>query len=91
MRSIKELLQVMLQHKDLFETGLCNWVGTLHEKDIITESEEETLFKYIKYNDLNYFSWSNFIRGHKSKVYFFPCGKIKPRIYWIKRHIKKNS
>ena len=91
MRSIKELLQVMLQHKDLFETGMCLWVGRLNEKYIITESEAETLFEYFRSNRLNYFSWSNFIRGHKSIVYFFPSGKIKPRIYWIKRHIKKNS
>jgi hypothetical protein len=91
MRSIKELLQVMLQHKDLFEKGMCHWVGTLHQKDIITESEAETLSEYIRYNRLNYFSWSNFIRGHEPGAYYFPKGKIKPRIYWIKRHIKKNS
>ena len=92
MRSIKELLQVMLQHKDLFETGMCYWVSTLHEKDIITESEEEALDDYIARNRPDYFSWTNFVKGYdKRGGYYFPSGEIKPRIYWIKTHIKRLS
>lgn len=91
MRSIKELLQVMLKHKDKFRTGLCLWAFELHSYGIITVWEFRSLDGYIKNNPPNYFSWTNFIRGHKPAGYFFHCGKIKPRIYWIKRHIKKNS
>lgn len=91
MRSIKELLQVMLQHKDLFDSGLCAWAASLYGKGIITKSETEVLLLYINHNPPDYFSWTNFVKNHKHKGYFFPCGKIKPRIYWIERHIKKNS
>lgn len=31
MRSIKELLQVMLDNQDLFKDGLCQWKGSLWE------------------------------------------------------------
>lgn len=91
MRTIKELLQVMLQHKDLFETGMCYWVGTLDRQDIITGSEARALLKYIRCNRPYYFSWTNFINNYKSEGYFFPAGKLKPRIYWIEKHIKRLS
>lgn len=91
MRTIKELLQVMLQHKDLFETGMCYWVGTLDIQGIITESEARALSKYIRCNRPYYFSWTNFINGYTPEWHFFPPGKLKPRIYWIKRHIKRLS
>ena len=91
MRSIKELLELMLQHKDLFDSGLCAWAASLYGKRIITKWEAEALFEYIRGNRPDYFSWTNFVKNHKRKGYFFPSGKIKPRIYWIKRHIKKNS
>lgn len=89
MRTVKELLQVMLQHQDLFEAGLCAWAASLYGKGIITESETEALLLYINHNPPDYFSWTNFLTNYKSGAYFFPYGSIKPRIYWIKRHIKK--
>lgn len=91
MRSVKELLQLMLQHKDLFETGLCYWAFELHSYGIITVKEFRSLDGYIKNNPPNYFSWTNFVSDHKSGRYFFRSGKIKPRIYWIKTHIKRLS
>ena len=91
MRTIKELLQVMLQHKDLFSTGLCYWAAKLHSRDIISQQESQALDEYITHNRPDYFSWTNFLTNYKSGGYFFPSGKIKPRIYWIKRHIKRLS
>lgn len=97
MRSVKELLQVMLQHKQLFRTGLCLWATYLKGERIITEEEDEVLHEYIKSNRPDYFSWTNFIEKHPTvrngypSLYFFPHGKIKPRIYWIKTHIKRLS
>ena len=93
MRTIKELLQVMLKHKDLFETGLCHWVGRLRRREIISNQEYEALDDYIMRNRPDYFSWTNFLNKHDStyRLYFFPLGKIKPRIYWIKKHIKRLS
>lgn len=91
MRSIKELLELMLQHKHLFQNGLCLWAIDLYLHDIITREEFRSLDNYIKNNPPDYFSWTNFIKNHEPAGYFFPFGEIKPRIYWIERHIKKNS
>ena len=93
MRTIKELLETMLQHKDLFDSGLCRWASRLHTIGIISEQEYQTLDDYIINNRPDYFSWTNYINKHDStyRLYFFPIGKIKPRIHWIKRHIKKLS
>ena len=89
MRSTKELLEIMLQHKHLFYKGLCFWGERLELNSIITKKEGELLYEYIKCNRPDYFSWTNFIKGYKSEGYFFPRGNIKPRIHWIKRHVKK--
>lgn len=91
MRSIKELLEIMLQHKHLFYKGLCFWGERLELNSIITKKEGELLYEYIKCNRPDYFSWTNFINKHDGHnlAYFFPCDKIKPRIHWIKRHIKR--
>jgi len=93
MRNIKELLQVMLDNKHLFRNGLCTWAYDLYIKDTITLQEYHSLVKYIDNNRPDYFSWANLINSYPSeeRAYYFPNGKIKPRIYWIKRHIKKNS
>lgn len=91
MRSVTELLQVMLQHKQLFRTGLCLWATYLKDERIITEEENEVLHEYIMSNRPDYFSWTNFVKNYKHKGYFFPSGEIKPRIYWIKTHIKRLS
>lgn len=92
MRSIKELLELMLKHKDMFRTGLCFWAVRLYDRDIISMDEYNSLDEYIDNNRPDYFSWTNFVKGYdKMGAYYFPSGKIKPRIYWIKKHIKKNS
>jgi hypothetical protein len=92
MRSIKELLELMLKHKNLFETGLGSWALRLYYRDIISENEYLSLDKYIRNNRPDYFSWTNFVKGYdKRRGYYFPSGVIKPRIYWIKTHIKKLS
>lgn len=92
MRTTKELLEIMLKHKDLFKTGLCFLALTLFSRDIITYQEYITLSSYIRHNRPDYFSWTNYVKGYdKRRGYYFPSGKIKPRIYWIKTHIKRLS
>jgi hypothetical protein len=92
MRSIKELLELMLKHKDLFKTGLCFWALRLCAQDIISENEYKSLDEYIKNNRPDYFSWTNFVESYDDRGgYYFPSRVIKPRIYWIKTHIKKLS
>ena len=41
MRTIKQLLEVMLEHQELFITGLCHWNSLLYNNDIITFSEKQ--------------------------------------------------
>lgn len=92
MRTIKELLELMLKYKTLFSDGLCLWTYRLCEHNIISPKEYESLRKYIKYNPPDYFSWTNFVKSHNKRgTYYFPSSEIKPRIYWIKKHIKRLS
>jgi hypothetical protein len=92
MRTTKELLELMLKHKDLFKTGLCFWALTLFARDVISKNEYDSLCEYITNNRPDYFSWTNYVKGYdKRGGYYFPSGEIKPRIYWIKTHIKRLS
>jgi len=50
MRTIKQLLEVMLEHQELFITGLCHWNSLLYNNDIITFSEKQNLSGYIQGN-----------------------------------------
>ena len=82
-RTIKELLELLLENQHLFDSGLCIWAFELSTECQISIQEENMLYMYIKNNrpiNLRYF-----------KGYYWPIGNIKPRIEWIKEHIKKNS
>jgi hypothetical protein len=83
-RPIKELLELMLEHQKLFETGLCLWSDSLFFSDKISFSEMHKLIKYIKDNK----PWTSFFRF---SAYYWPIGQIEPRIEWINEHIKKLS
>lgn len=93
MRTTKKLLQIMLDNTDCFKDGLCNWVSKLYFKDIITLEERRFLTKYISSNKpfllgnfYRFFSWLA-----RCEAYYWEPHKIKPRIKWIKKHIKINS
>jgi hypothetical protein len=89
-RSIKQLLQVMLANQDLFKTGLCNWAVQLEIWSIISEKEEIFLKQYIwKNRPSKWLSVDAFKR--RNDTYYWKYGDIKPRIKWIKKHIKKLS
>lgn len=92
-RSIKELLEIMLENKHLFEKGLCAWASNLRFERIINIDEWSELRSYIGLNkpsgflyNINYYKLINNNLG----FYWIP-GKIRPRISWIKKHIKLNS
>jgi hypothetical protein len=92
MRTIKQLLEVMLEHQELFRSGLCHWNSLLYNNDIITFSEKQNLSEYIRGNKASkYSSWSAFREQSKDFGFYWEIGYIKPRIKWIKKHIKKNS
>ena len=80
MRNTKELLELMLKHKELFFFGLCSWAELLFINDLITEAEYRLLRQYINENKPDKtFDW----------IYYFEPYKIAPRIEWIEQQIEK--
>ena len=96
MRSIKELLEVMLDSKGLFGSGLCLWNIRLYTRDIISHDEHIVLKNYIHsnrppfYDNLTIFGHT-IRRDDPKSYYYWKQGDIKPRIKWIQKHIAKNS
>lgn len=88
MRSIKELLQVMLDNQKLYNVGLCNWANILYFNDLITHEERMSLRKYIDKNRPNKWSSLNAFL-HRNSLFYWNTDNIKPRIKWIKKHIKE--
>jgi hypothetical protein len=86
-KSILELLQLMLENKFLFSTGLCYWASDLFFIKIISYSEYIKLKNYIQENRPSRFeSFNAFINRYSA--YFWSSRKIEPRIKWINKHIK---
>ena len=75
-RSIKVLLQIMLDNIDRLECGLC-----ILAVDLFDYEEETDVLKYIEEH-----------RPRNSPdSYYWPIGEVKPRIKWLEYHIKKLS
>lgn len=91
MRTIKELLEIMLENKDLFKNGLCSWVVLLYSYDRISNKEYLILMEYIENNRPSIFSSLNSFLSQISNSYYWKSGDINPRIKWIQKHIKINS
>lgn len=90
MRTIKELLILMMCNTHLFKEGLCSWKARLYWNNIITLEECELLDQYIEDNRPSKFSSIDaFI--HKNNVYYWKACNIKPRIKWLKKHIRLNN
>lgn len=85
-RPIKELLQLMLDKPEWFSSGLCSWAATLDIEDVAFHS----LYNYIRSNRPAKYTL-RFGFTEQTKGYWWPYGNIKPRIKWLKYHIKKNS
>lgn len=91
MRTIKELLQIMLDNPQHFETGLCRWANYLYSGELITSEEYRVLRNYIKTNEPFIFSSFDVLNQRiSSSPYYWEVGKIEPRIEWLKKHINKN-
>lgn len=93
-RSIKELLELMLDYEDLFTSGLCGWSMNLCVEELITTSESTILLEYIKINRpvVKWYELSEFyIISKAHSPYFWKEGLLPPRIKWIKRHISINK
>jgi len=89
MRTIKELLELMLEIRNRrMRFGLCVVASDLYNMMVITKIEYLRLQKYIDDNrPKNLYNWFGL---HHTSFYWKP-GDRKPRIKWIKKHIKKNS
>ncbi len=89
MRSIKNLLEVMLLNQNYFQFGLCSWASSLRCYGVITDEEYSILRHYIKYNRPNMFSSMKAFKASNSP-YYWPCGDKGVRVKWIEKHIKLN-
>jgi hypothetical protein len=89
MRTIKELLQLMLDNKHFFQAGLCNWAANLRYYDIINIEEHYIMHQYIRDNRPFLLSSIDAFK-HRNKAFYWEFGDIKPRIKWLKKHIAKN-
>lgn len=92
MKTIKELLQIMLDNPNYFRSGLCRWAESLCYRHpfLITDLECRLLKEYIKSNRPNWLSSIDAFKRRDSVFYWKP-DNIEPRIKWIKKHIKKQG
>jgi hypothetical protein len=89
-RNIKKLLELMLRNQNCFSGGLCRWTTIMWKYKIISDLELNTLRLYIQENRPSKFS-SIDAWNYRNHEYYWKSYNIKPRIKWIKRHIKKLS
>jgi hypothetical protein len=89
-RSIKELLEITLENQQYFTKGLCQWVKLLHIVQLINIEEHTMLANYIDDNTPSVYSSIDRFK-HRNSDYWWKSGDIKPRIKWIKKHIKRNN
>lgn len=74
MRTEKELWQIVLDHPELFMTGLCDWVKSLYLVSNFNREEYYTLYN----------------KANSSIGYWIgPKGQIQPRIDWIKKRMEE--
>lgn len=94
-RSIKELLQVMLDNFDLFfDSGLCRLTNKLLNENIITYEEEVVIIEFIRNNRPKRTWLSPITNPHlnpSSSGYFWGYGERLPRVQWLNKHISKLS
>lgn len=85
MRTIKELLQLMLDNVDVIkdrEKGLCYVINYLFGNQIINSNEQDILDVYINDNK----PWYKTLH-----IFWWKPGDIAPRKRWLEKHIKKQS
>jgi hypothetical protein len=79
MRTIKELLQLILEHQGYFETCLCKWIEELYIENIIEFEEWNSLNKYImKQRPITKPVWD----------VWWPKRELQPRINWINQQLE---
>ena len=84
MRKNKELLQVFLDNQHLFKTGICGWVMDLYIEGAISFEERMYLLGLIRKNE----PVLTKIGLQGDGLYYWEKGNIKPRIKWLKKHLR---
>lgn len=92
MRSNKELQQILLDNIHTFDTGLCKWLSELYLNDIITTEELDYILVLFEKNRPHYKFYHKLFNPDKiqpkESIYWWKMGYIKPRIKFIKKHLK---
>lgn len=78
MRTEKELWEVVLNRPDLFDWGLCVWLGICHDESVISYTEYMFLDQKLRS-----------LKTGLEKYWIGPKGQIQPRIDWIKNRIEQ--
>jgi len=86
MRTIKELLEVLLENIDEINgLGLCKLVSTLYYSQMVSLDEFYLVKRYIgEHKPEN-------LHTRFGCVFYWTRGRKSPRIKWLKKHIEKNS
>lgn len=84
MRTNRELLQVFLDNQHLFTSGICYWTTTLYIEGVISFKERRYLLYLIRKNE----PVLTKIGLQGDGLYYWEKGNIKPRIKWLKRHLR---
>lgn len=77
MRTEKELWEVVLSRPDLFELGLCVWVGICFDKGLISIDEYDFFESQL-----------DLLSTGSHAFWIGPIGELQPRIDWIKKRIE---
>jgi hypothetical protein len=80
MKTDVQLLQLLLDNMERLEEGLCLLIYDMRKGNEISVGEYGRLLEIIDNNPTRYYN---------SSLYYFPEGKKKPRIAYLKRLIKK--
>lgn len=92
-RPISQLLQLVLNNFNSNCSGLCINISNLYYNDIITWEENIKLKDYVRENRPKYNFFSAKFNGVNppENMFFWEPFEVKPRIKWLKKHIKINK
>ena len=91
LRPISELLTILLNYPEHLKRGLCSIVNIVYySKGEITFEEHDILKEYIRsHRPSKYSSFDAF--HNRDSAWYWTDGKLKPRVKWLKKHIKINK
>lgn len=89
---IKAVFEELLENKDCFYTGLCNWIDNVNYQSIHKYCTRYNLtISYVSQNRPRASIWQNlkkYLFGAPLSAYYWKVGNIETRIKFIKKHIK---